>query len=968
MLRITVLLNKTDKQIIVSQEDILKQLEDSDEQMKVNALKSAILMMLGGEPMPKILMTVIRFCINTEHHEFKKLLMLFWEVVPKYDSEKKLLPEMILVCNALRNDLNHSNEYVRGSMLRFLCKLREPEIIEPLVPSIKSCLSHRHSYVRKNAALAVYHIHKHHGPALVPDGADIMHDFIKAENEVGSRRNAFLMLFNEAEELAIEFLATHADELDEFGDGFALLVLELTRKVCRKDPRQKSRFIRFLFQLLGSQSAAVSYEAAWTLVTLSSAPTAVRAAATTYTGLLSVQSDNNVKLIVLERLAEMKERQSRVLAEVLMDMLRALSSPNVDICKRTLEIAIDLVSPRNIEEVVNVLKREVLRTRDSNLEKGLEYRGMLIQAIHTCSVKHPEIAGSVVHVLMDFLGVDGGMDVIIFVRAIVEQNPSLRCELVKKLIAALCEIKSSSVLSVSLWIIGEYAEDEVIINLGFDEIMRAFGRPPYFTSQLSGGKAPTLDQAPEAGAKSLVLADGTYASQASIPEQDTAAELTSSLALRALVSNGDCFLGTVAASSLTKLVLKTRALYGENAALTRQRQLMVLNVCCGLADLVGSSKNGCLSLADFDDTLRRSKSSCLWLGASADCLERLALFARLLLDTGIEDAIITAYLRDGKVSFSQYLQHTSNSKSKIESTKNISTRALAQVDNLISWRQLRQVTSASSELDLCDGDDLMRATGSIEASDGQGTRLSHVYQLTGFADPVYAEAYVTVHDYDIILEILVINRTSSTLTNLTVELATMGDLKLVERPLSLTVGPLDQQSISANIKVSSTETGHIFGTIVYENSSNAEKTLINMNNIHLDIMDYIRPAVCSDEMFRAMWAEFEWENKVAISTAIDELGDFLKHIISMTNMSCLTPHSALGGTSSFLAANLYAKSIFGEDALVNVSVEKKDDADGKLSGYIRIRSKTQGIALSLGDRITAVQRNTAPRPVSRSLE
>jgi coatomer subunit beta len=49
-------------------------------------------------------------------------------------------------------------------------------------------------------------------------------------------------------------------------------------------------------------------------------------------------------------------------------------------------------------------------------------------------------------------------------------------------------------------------------------------------------------------------------------------------------------------------------------------------------------------------------------------------------------------------------------------------------------------------------------------------------------------------------------------------------------------------------------------------------------------------------------------------------------------------------------------SVFGEDALVNVSVEKKDDNDGKLAGYIRIRSKTQGIALSLGDRITGVQR------------
>lgn len=64
--------------------------------------------------------------------------------------------------------------------------------------------------------------------------------------------------------------------------------------------------------------------------------------------------------------------------------------------------------------------------------------------------------------------------------------------------------------------------------------------------------------------------------------------------------------------------------------------------------------------------------------------------------------------------------------------------------------------------------------------------------------------------------------------------------------------------------------------------------------------------------------------------------------------------SALDGECGFLASNLYAKSVFGEDALVNVSVEKQ--SDGKLNGYIRIRSKTQGIALSLGDKITLKQK------------
>ena len=59
---------------------------------------------------------------------------------------------------------------------------------------------------------------------------------------------------------------------------------------------------------------------------------------------------------------------------------------------------------------------------------------------------------------------------------------------------------------------------------------------------------------------------------------------------------------------------------------------------------------------------------------------------------------------------------------------------------------------------------------------------------------------------------------------------------------------------------------------------------------------------------------------------------------------------AMSGDCAFLSANLYARSLFGEDALANLSIEKTDT--GAITGHVRIRSKTQGIALSLGDRIT----------------
>lgn len=50
-----------------------------------------------------------------------------------------------------------------------------------------------------------------------------------------------------------------------------------------------------------------------------------------------------------------------------------------------------------------------------------------------------------------------------------------------------------------------------------------------------------------------------------------------------------------------------------------------------------------------------------------------------------------------------------------------------------------------------------------------------VTQLTGFSDPVYAEAYVHVNQYDIVLDVLVVNQTSDTLQNCTLELATLGE-------------------------------------------------------------------------------------------------------------------------------------------------------------------------------------------------
>jgi len=248
--------------------------------------------------------------------------------------------------------------------------------------------------------------------------------------------------------------------------------------------------------------------------------------------------------------------------------------------------------------------------------------------------------------------------------------------------------------------------------------------------------------------------------------------------------------------------------------------------------------------------------------------------------------------------------------------------------------------------------DLMKATGAGERDNEAGS-LDRVYQLTGFSDPLYAECYINTHRYDIVLEVLVINRTKDTLQNVGLELSTMGDLKLTKRAhlQTFTIAPLGKVWIRSDIKVSSTETGMIYGNLVYDvaGSSASDKHCVVLNNIRVDIIDYIEPATCSDSQYRSMWYEFEWENKVPVNTKADSVFAFLESIIKATNMKCLTPDSAMAGNCRFLACNLYARSIFGEDALANMSIEQLET--GEISGYIRIRSKTQGIALSLGDKI-----------------
>ncbi|KAK0672503.1 adaptin N terminal region-domain-containing protein [Cercophora samala] len=923
-------------------QELKTQLEKGTDESKVDTMKRILTIMLNGDPMPQLLMHIIRFVMPSKSKPLKKLLYFYYEICPKLDAQGKLKQEYILVCNGIRNDLQHPNEYIRGNTLRFLCKLREPELLEPLLSSARSCLEHRHAYVRKNAVFAVASIFQH-SPSLIPDAADLIATFLEGESDPTCKRNGFAALSSIDHGKALAYLSSVFDGIPNAEELLQLVELEFIRKDAIQNSQNKARYLRLIFDLLEANTSTVVYEAASSLTALTNNPVAVKAAASKFIELAIKEADNNVKLIVLDRVDQLRQRNEGILDDLIMEILRVLSSPDIDVRKKALEIALEMVSSKNVEEVVLLLKKELSKTVDQEYEKNSEYRQLLIHSIHQCAVKFSEVAASVVELLMEFIADfnnASAVDVINFVKEVVEKFPALRPTIVSRLVDTLKEVRAGKVYRGILWIIGEYSLEEKDIRDAWKGIRASLGEIPILASEQrlldnlhseeeNKEEEQTNGHPKPAATSRKVNADGTYATETALTSQSAAAAKLEAVKasqkppLRQLILDGDYYLASVLASTLTKLVMRYSEVGSAESrtnALKAEAMLIMISV------------------------IRVGQSQFVKAPIDEDSVDRIMSCVRSLAEFKQHKELETVYLEDTRKAFRAMVQV--EEKKREAKAAHEKAKSAIQVDDVVSIRQLSKKNTGDGEdtVEL----DLERATGGDSgAGEDLSGKLSRVVQLTGFSDPVYAEAYVKVHQFDIILDVLLVNQTTDTLQNLSVEFATLGDLKVVERPTSQSLGPHDFHNVQCTIKVSSTDTGVIFGNVVYEGAHSTDTNVVILNDLHVDIMDYIQPATCSETQFRTMWTEFEWENKVNINSKAKTLRDFLDQLMACTNMNCLTPEASLKGDCQFLSANLYARSVFGEDALANLSIEKEGE-DGPITGFLRIRSRSQGLALSLG--------------------
>ena len=81
--------------------------------------------------------------------------------------------------------------------------------------------------------------------------------------------------------------------------------------------------------LSNSKSSSVLFECANTIVELTTAPNAIKVAIQSYLNLIQDQNDNNIKLIILDRILGLKKKYGKLLEDYLADIINIVSGDSI---------------------------------------------------------------------------------------------------------------------------------------------------------------------------------------------------------------------------------------------------------------------------------------------------------------------------------------------------------------------------------------------------------------------------------------------------------------------------------------------------------------------------------------------------------------------------------------------------------------------------------------------------------------
>uniref|UniRef100_A0AAZ3QXY8 AP-1 complex subunit gamma n=1 Tax=Oncorhynchus tshawytscha TaxID=74940 RepID=A0AAZ3QXY8_ONCTS len=409
----------------------------------------------------------------------------------------------LLMTNCIKNDLNHSTQYVQGLALCTLGCMGSSEMCRDLAGEVEKLLKTSNSYLRKKAALCAVHVirkvpelmemflpatknllsEKNHG---------VLHTSVVLLTEMCERSPDMLLHFRKVWILVPQLvrilknliMSGYSPEHDVSGisDPFLQVrILRLLRILGRSDDDSSEAMNDILAQVATNTETsknvgnAILYETVLTIMDIKS-ESGLRVLAINILGRFLLNNDKNIRYVALTSLLKTVQTDHNAVQRHRSTIVDCLKDLDVSIKRRAMELSFALVNGNNIRGMM----KELLYFLDSC---DPEFKADCASGVFLAAEKYAPSKRWHIDTIMRVLTTAGSYvrdDSVPNLIQLITNSVEMHAYTVQRLYKALLDdISQQPLVQVSSWCIGEYGdllvsgqcEEEEPIQVTEDEVL-----------------------------------------------------------------------------------------------------------------------------------------------------------------------------------------------------------------------------------------------------------------------------------------------------------------------------------------------------------------------------------------------------------------------------------------------------------------------------------------------------------------
>uniref|UniRef100_A0A8C3M6K3 AP-1 complex subunit gamma n=1 Tax=Chrysolophus pictus TaxID=9089 RepID=A0A8C3M6K3_CHRPC len=394
----------------------------------------------------------------------------------------------LLMTNCIKNDLNHSTQYVQGLALCTLGCMGSSEMCRDLAGEVEKLLKTSNSYLRKKAALCAVHVIR-----KVPE---LMEMFLPATKNLLNEKNHGNLIGtfsdNSSSQLVPQLvrilknliMSGYSPEHDVSGisDPFLQVrILRLLRILGRNDDDSSEAMNDILAQVATNTETsknvgnAILYETVLTIMDIKS-ESGLRVLAINILGRFLLNNDKNIRYVALTSLLKTVQTDHNAVQRHRSTIVDCLKDLDVSIKRRAMELSFALVNGNNVRGMM----KELLYFLDSCEP---EFKADCASGIFLAAEKYAPSKRWHIDTIMRVLTTAGSYvrdDAVPNLIQLITNSVEMHAYTVQRLYKAILgDYSQQPLVQVASWCIGEYGdllvsgqcEEEEPIQVTEDEVL-----------------------------------------------------------------------------------------------------------------------------------------------------------------------------------------------------------------------------------------------------------------------------------------------------------------------------------------------------------------------------------------------------------------------------------------------------------------------------------------------------------------